>query len=404
MDEFTQEELRALDSEGRALLTQHKIRTCESQERTLTLINVYCPHADPGKPERLAFKMRFYRLLQIRAEALLAAGSHVIILGDLNVAHRPIDHWDALNLECFEEDPGRKWMDNLLSVPGCQAGSHVGPFIDSFRCFQPKQEGAFTCWSAVSGARHLNYGSRLDYVLGDRALVIDSFQDSFLLPEVMGSDHCPVGAVLSVSSVPAKQYPPLCTRFLPEFAGTQLKILHFLVHLKQDAVFGHSALQFGNQTQVQMHQNKAPRVRSTRLRSSQAGSSRGQKNLTSYFQPSSSRLQISADLERPSMPLMGALGTTLTPEEEVTAKVVEAQAKASNTKDEKVVQTLFWKSVLGGPSPMPLCGGHREPCVMRTVKKPGPNLGRHFYMCARPQGPPADPSSRCNFFLWRRPS
>uniref|UniRef100_A0A8C9PTZ8 exodeoxyribonuclease III n=1 Tax=Spermophilus dauricus TaxID=99837 RepID=A0A8C9PTZ8_SPEDA len=97
-DEFTQEELRALDSEGRALLTQHKIRTWKGKERTLTLINVYCPHADPGKPERLTFKMRFYRLLQIRAEALLAAGSHVIILGDLNTAHRRIDHCDAVNL------------------------------------------------------------------------------------------------------------------------------------------------------------------------------------------------------------------------------------------------------------------------------------------------------------------
>lgn len=50
--------------------------TWEGKEKTLTLINVYCPHADPGKPERLAFKMRFYRLLQIRAEALLAAGRY----------------------------------------------------------------------------------------------------------------------------------------------------------------------------------------------------------------------------------------------------------------------------------------------------------------------------------------
>ncbi|XP_045851631.1 DNA-(apurinic or apyrimidinic site) endonuclease 2 [Meles meles] len=400
MDEFTQEELRALDSEGRALLTQHKIRTWEGKEKTLTLINVYCPHADAGKPERLSFKMRFYRLLQIRAEALLAAGSHVIILGDLNTAHRPIDHWDAVNVECFEEDPGRKWMDGLLSNLGCQAGSPIRPFIDSYRCFQPKQEGAFTCWSAVSGARHLNYGSRLDYVLGDRTLVIETFQDSFRLPEVMGSDHCPVGAVLSVSSVPAKQCPPLCTRFLPEFAGTQLKILRFLVHLKQDPVFKQSALRLSKQTRIQMHQNKA-RVRSTRPRPSQAGPSRGQKNLTSYFQPSSSCPQASPISELPSVV---ALMTPKTPEEEVMTKVVEGLASASEAKDEKEVQTSFWKSVLGQPLPMPLCGGHREPCVMRTVKKPGPNLGRHFYICARPQGPPTDPSSRCNFFLWSRPS
>ncbi|KAI5933261.1 DNA-(apurinic or apyrimidinic site) endonuclease 2 isoform X1 [Manis javanica] len=399
MDEFTQEELRALDSEGRALLTQHRIRTWEGKEKTLTLINVYCPHAGPEKPERLAFKMRFYRLLQIRAEALMAAGSHVIILGDLNTAHRRIDHWDAANVECFEEDPGRKWMNSLLSNLGCQDVSHRGPFIDSYRCFQPNQEGAFTCWSIVSGARHLNYGSRLDYVLGDRTLVIDTFQASFLLPEVMGSDHCPVGAVLSVSSVSAKQCPPLCTRFLPEFAGTQLKILRFLVHLEEDPVFKQSALHLSHQTQVQLHQNKA-RVRSARPRPSQTGSRRGQKYLTSYFQLSS-RPQASPDLDLPSL---GTLVTPKTPQKEVMAKVVEEQAKASEAKDERDVQTSFWKSVLGGPLPIPVCGGHREPCVMRTVKKPGPNLGRNFYMCARPQGPPTDPFSRCNFFLWSRPN
>lgn len=401
MDEFSHEELRALDSEGRALLTQHKIRTWDGKEKTLTLINVYCPHAGPGKPERLSFKMRFYHLLQIRAEALLAAGSHVIILGDLNTAHHPIDHWDAVNLECFEEDPGRKWMDGLLSNLGCQDGSHVGPFIDSYRYFQPKQEGAFTCWSTVTGARHLNYGCRLDYVLGDRNLVIDTFQASFLLPEVMGSDHCPVGAILSVSSVPAKQCPPLCTRFLPEFAGTQLKILRFLVHLEQDPACKQSALQLNNQIQVQMHQSKTS-VRSTRPRLSQVHSSRGQKNLKSYFQPSSNCSQTSPNLELPNL---GALVTPKTPEGEVMTKVVvKTKTSYSEVKDQKEVPTSFWKSVLGGPLPTPLCRRHKEPCVMRTVKKPGPNLGRQFYMCARPQGPPTDPSSRCNFFLWCRPN
>ncbi|XP_023615807.1 DNA-(apurinic or apyrimidinic site) lyase 2 isoform X3 [Myotis lucifugus] len=414
--------------------------------------------------------MRFYRLLQIRAEALLAAGSHVIILGDLNTAHRPIDHWDAVNLqmrinstrshgtvqsrgicplptrpallvfsslkmalsspwllfpeawelskslpasssafpfvplpfpqECFEEDPGRKWMDGLLSKLDCQGGSNVGAFIDTYRCFHPKQERAFTCWSTITGARRLNYGSRIDYVLGDRTLVIDTFQDSFLLPEVMGSDHCPVGAVLNVSSVPAKQCPPLCTRFLPEFSGTQLKILHFLVHPKQEPVSKQSVLQLSNQTQGQMRQNKA-HVRSIRPRPSRAGSGKGQKKLINYFQPSSSRLQASTNLELPNL---RALVTPKIPEDKVMGKGVEGQAKDAEAKDEKELRTSFWKSVLGGPLPMPLCGGHGEPCVMRTVKKAGPNQGRHFYMCSRPRGPSTDPSSRCNFFLWSRPN
>lgn len=256
-------------------------------------------------------------------------------------------------------------MDGLLSNLRCQAGSHMGPFIDSYRYFQPKQKGAFTCWSTVTGARHLNYGSRIDYVLGDRALVMDTFQSSFVLPEVMGSDHCPVGAVLNVSPVPAKQCPPLCTRFLPEFAGTQLKILRFLVRLEQDPVFKQSALQLRNQTQVQLRQNKA-RVRSTRPRPSQTGSSRGQKKLMSYFQPSSSRPQTTSNLDLPSL---GTLVTPETSEEEAMASVVEGHTKVSEAKDKKEVRSLFWKSLLRGPLPTPLCGGHREPCVMRTVKK-----------------------------------
>ncbi|XP_055480316.1 DNA-(apurinic or apyrimidinic site) endonuclease 2-like [Psammomys obesus] len=401
MTEFTQEQLRALDSEGRALLTQHKICTWEGKETPLTLINVYCPHADPGKPERLAFKMHFYRLLQIRAEALLAAGSHVIILGDLNTAHRPIDHCDAGSLECFEEDLGRKWMDGLLSNLEYQAGSRVGPFMDSYRYFYPKQEKAFTCWSVISGARSLNYGARIDYILGDRALIIDSLQAAYLLPEVMGSDHCPVGAALNVSCMPAKQCPALCTRFLPEFSGTQLKILGFLAHREQEPMREQLLLQLSSPVQAQKQRKAQAYGQASRPRKS--GSRRHQRNLMSYFQPSAGLPQTSPE-KLPRLPLVDTPVTPKTLKEGVIATTLDEKAKASEVKDEKEIRTLFWKSVLTGPSPMPLCRAHKEPCVMRTVKKQGPNQGRHFYMCSRPQGPPDDPSSRCNFFLWSRPS
>jgi AP endonuclease-2 len=48
-----------------------------------------------------------------------------------------------------------------------------------------------------------------------------------------------------------------------------------------------------------------------------------------------------------------------------------------------------------------LCDGHREPCKEWTVKKPGPNKGKRFYLCARPVGHPTDPQARCNFFKWK---
>ncbi|XP_052055296.1 DNA-(apurinic or apyrimidinic site) endonuclease 2-like [Apodemus sylvaticus] len=402
MNEFTQEQLRALDSEGRAVLTQHKIYTQEGKEKLLTLINVYCPHADPGNPERLTFKMHFYRLLQIRAEALLAAGSHVIILGDMNTAHRPIDHCDAGNLECFEEDLGRKWMDSLLNNPEYQAGSHIGPFMDSYRYFYPKQERAFTCWSAIHGARSLNYGTRLDYVLGDRTLITDTFQDAFLLPEVMGSDHCPVGAVLNVSCVPAKQCPALCTRFLPEFSGTQLKILGFLVPCEQEPMWEQSVPQPSKQVQPQKQRKAQAHGHLCRPQKYQGCSRRHQKTLLGYFQPSVSLSQTSG-VELPKLPLVGTVVTPTPLERDMIATGTDKQDQVSEVRIEKEARASFWKSVLSGPSPMPLCRGHREPCVMRVVKKSGPNLGRHFYICAKPQGPPNDPSSSCNFFLWSKP-
>lgn len=211
-----------------------------------------------------------------------------------------------------------------------------------------------------------------------------------------------MGAILNASCVPAKQCPALCTRFLPEFAGTQLKILRFLVPLEQEPVKEQPVLQPSHQIQAQKQPSKA-RIHSTRLRKTQGVPKRNQKSLMSYFQPSSNLSQTS-DVELPTLPLVSPLTSTKTAEEVAMATVVKEKNKVPEAKDEKEVRTAFWKSMLSGPSPMPLCGGHREPCVMRTVKKAGPNFGRHFYMCARPRGPPSDPSSRCNFFLWSRPS
>lgn len=321
--------------------------------------------------------MHFYRLLQIRAEALLAAGSHVIILGGMNIAYCPIDHCDAGGLGCFEEVLGRKRMDGLLSNPEYQAGSHIGPFMDSYLYFYPKQERAFTCWSVISSVRNLNYGTRLDYILGYRTLTIDTFQDAFLLPEMMGSDHCPVEAVLHVSCMPAKQCPALCTHFLPEFAGTQLKILGFLVPCEQEPMWWQPVLQPSKQVQLQK-KRKAHR-HSSRPRKHQGGPRKHQKNLMSYFQPSVSFSQ-TFGVELPKLPLVGTLVTPTTLEGDVIATKKDKQAKVSEVRNEEEAQTSFWKSVLSGPSATPLCRGHREPCVMWIVKKTGSNLGRHFFL------------------------
>ncbi|KAF5753040.1 DNA-(apurinic or apyrimidinic site) lyase 2 isoform X1 [Tripterygium wilfordii] len=51
-------------------------------------------------------------------------------------------------------------------------------------------------------------------------------------------------------------------------------------------------------------------------------------------------------------------------------------------------------------SSIPLCKGHKEPCVARVVKKPGPTFGRRFYVCARAEGPSSNPEANCGYFKW----
>jgi len=111
----------------------------------------------------------------------------VIICGDLNVAHQEID---IKNPKSNQRNAGftieeRNKMTELLG-----AG-----FTDFFRQRNPELRDAYTWWSYMRSARERNIGWRIDYFLGSDRLV-PSVTDAFILPEVMGSDHCPVGLII----------------------------------------------------------------------------------------------------------------------------------------------------------------------------------------------------------------
>ncbi|XP_042882834.1 DNA-(apurinic or apyrimidinic site) endonuclease 2-like isoform X2 [Penaeus japonicus] len=108
------EELKNLDSEGRAVITQHLMKDTDGKEIKIAVINVYCPHVDPEKPERRIYKIRFYELLRQRAAAIRDTGCHVIIVGDINTSHKRIDHCDPDDSEDFENRLGRRYLDMLL--------------------------------------------------------------------------------------------------------------------------------------------------------------------------------------------------------------------------------------------------------------------------------------------------
>ncbi|XP_051914040.1 DNA-(apurinic or apyrimidinic site) lyase 2 [Hippocampus zosterae] len=417
--EFTDDELQLLDNEGRAIVTQHRVQ-CSDKIQTITVINVYCPRADPEKPERRQFKLQFYKLLQTRAEAMLKNGSSVILLGDVNTSHRPIDHCDPNEIDDFEDNPGRKWLNVFLrdDKPSASADfSHSGKFVDTFRYFHPTRTGAFTCWSTLTGARRTNYGTRIDYIFADYQLAKEQFVAADIMPEVEGSDHCPVWGALRCILLPNSKPPPLATCYLPEFAGKQQKLSHFLVKVDQKSCQTESKEALpASQEEAERRENinvtgtkRIMRTESVKQMSKKAKtattSSKPQGNILAFFKPKNEKALGSSQNSLKASPTRDELTPDVVSQlhsatQDKTTKGEHLSTHACNPRSDKGASFGFWKSVLHGPPPTPACKVHSEPCVLRTVKKQGPNMGRQFFVCARPQGHAANPEARCNFFAW----
>ena len=180
---------------------------------------MYCPNAGEND-ERLPYKLQFYKALKLRCHDMLNQGYRVIVLGDLNVSHRLIDHCEPEDLTNFPKKPSRVWLDEFLVEGG-------GNFIDSFRHLFPTKEKSFTCWNTKLNARASNYGTRIDYVLLSSKL-LPVLRDSVIMSEIYGSDHCPVKAALALDILPSSKFPFLCTKNFKGFSGKQLKMSAFV--------------------------------------------------------------------------------------------------------------------------------------------------------------------------------
>ena len=112
----------------------------------------------------------------------------VVLCGDLNVAHEEIDIKNAKsnigNAGFTYEERGK--MTDLLA-----AG-----FTDTFRYTYPDKKDAYTWWSYMFKARERNTGWRIDYFIASDRLR-DRIAEARIYPEILGSDHCPVGLTLS---------------------------------------------------------------------------------------------------------------------------------------------------------------------------------------------------------------
>jgi exodeoxyribonuclease-3 len=146
------------------------------------MITIYTPNAK-RELERLEYRQEWEDDFRNYLEKLNNK-KPVILCGDLNVAHKEIDLKNPKTNRHSSgfTDEEREKMTLLLKEN----------FTDTFRLLYPNEEDAYTWWSYMGRAREKNVGWRIDYfIVSDR--FAKNIKDAFILPEIMGSDHCPVG-------------------------------------------------------------------------------------------------------------------------------------------------------------------------------------------------------------------
>lgn len=146
-----------------------------------SIISAYFPSGSSGE-ERQGVKFEFLEYFQEYIRQLRWKYPELIISGDYNICHRPIDiHNPKSNANSSGFLPEeREWMENFI-----QSG-----FVDTFRYFNPEPHN-YTWWSFRAGARQKNLGWRIDYHLVSKELE-PRLKRAAILSEAKHSDHCPV--------------------------------------------------------------------------------------------------------------------------------------------------------------------------------------------------------------------
>nr|CAH8847688.1 unnamed protein product [Trichobilharzia regenti] len=241
-------EARNLDAEGRILALQFPADIFDvvgsDSKRCLPLVvmSIYFPRLNSEDVNRLNFKHNFQHAVKLCTELFLLE-NFVVMAGDFNICHKVIDHCAPDEFEAEKiSNPFRQWFDQLLVEQqrdqslNTEEYSQSRRFVDIFRLLHPNQKNAFTCWSSRTNARQTNYGVRLDYILVDSqlanlyALPNDEIKAD-LMPDICGSDHCPIYADLPYSyNSNAKlsySFPPKCSHHWPQCQTKQTQIKNF---------------------------------------------------------------------------------------------------------------------------------------------------------------------------------
>ncbi len=165
--------LPRFDSEGRLQIIEYD---------EFTILNGYWPNSQDAR-KRLDYKLDYVRTVIRMSNKLVREGKNVVLCGDFNIAHEAID---LARPKENEESPGyyieeREAMGRLLKHG----------YVDTFRHFCKEPEH-YTWWSYRTRGRQRNVGWRLDYHCVNKDF-LPRVKRAWILSDVMGSDHCPVG-------------------------------------------------------------------------------------------------------------------------------------------------------------------------------------------------------------------
>lgn len=161
------------DQEGRTIVAEYE---------SFYLVNLYVPNSGQDL-KRLDYRKEWDQHMVSFVKGLQKK-KPVVLTGDLNVAHEPIDL--ARPKENYNKSAGYTQVE----IDGFRKYLDAG-FVDTYRKLHPDRV-QYTFWNQRFRARERNVGWRIDYFLVSRELD-GNIRDAFILDEVMGSDHCPVG-------------------------------------------------------------------------------------------------------------------------------------------------------------------------------------------------------------------
>jgi len=170
--------IKKYDDEGRVLITEHN---------KFLLYNIYFPNGQKNE-ERLKYKLDFYDDLLPLINDQIESGNNVIVTGDWNTAHRPID---------LARPNENKNTSGFMPIEREKVDEYIlNGWIDTFRLFH-EEGGRYSWWTYRFGARDRNIGWRIDYFFVNEGMV-EICTDADIHQNIFGSDHCPVSLILDL--------------------------------------------------------------------------------------------------------------------------------------------------------------------------------------------------------------